>query len=220
MPERHGLSVPAADAQVAGRLGAAALARLLARPDRTGREALGDALRSLRTAMRLGWQVESNWTDPMLFLVYSVAKPVASVLILVVMLEVVSGGSARPEYRSFVVVGSSLWSFVFGGLAGLAWSVLDDRERYRTLKYLYVSPNSLLVMLLGRGTARIAIAGMGVLITLAMGIAFLGVPFDPTAVDWPVSVLAMAIGFVAIVALGVALAAVCLQTRQGIVVLP
>ena len=62
--------------------------------------------------------------------------------------------------RAFVVVGSALWSFVVAGIAGLAWSVLDDRERYRMLKYLYVSPNSLLVLLLGRGAARIGIGNM------------------------------------------------------------
>ncbi len=61
-------------------------------------------------------------------------------------------------------------------MAGLAWSVLDDRERYRMLKYLYISPNSLLVVLLGRGTARIAIAGMGAVITLAIGVAVPGRP--------------------------------------------
>lgn len=192
----------------------AVLAGSRARPDRSGRASVADALRTLRTAMRLGWRTESNWTDPVLFLIYSVAKPVASVLILLVMLEVVSGGSAQPQFRSFVVVGSSLWAFVVGGMAGLAWSVLDDRERYRMLKYLYVSPNSLLIVLLGRGAARIAIAGMGAVITLAMGVLFLGVPFDATAVNWPMAILTMAIGLVAIVALGIALAAVCLQTRQ------
>jgi len=187
---------------------------LRARPDRSTRESVADGWRAMRTAVKLGWQTESNWTDPILFLIYSVAKPVASVLILVVMLAVISGGNAQPEYRAFVVVGSSLWAFVFGGVAGLAWSVLDDRERYRMLKYLYISPNSLLVVLLGRGTARIAIAGMGALITLAVGIVFLGVPFQATAVAWPVVTIAMAIGLVAIVSLGVVLAAVCLQTRQ------
>ena len=72
------------------------------------------------TAARIGWQTESNWTDPLLFTIYSVAKPLASVLILLFMLQVISGGNAQPEYRAFVVVGSALWSFVIGGVAGLA----------------------------------------------------------------------------------------------------
>ena len=104
--------------------------------------------------------MEANWTDPILFFIYSVAKPLASALILVVMLDVISGG-AKPEYRAFVVVGSALWSFVLSGIAGLAWMVLDDRERYRMLKYVYVSPSDFLVVLLGRGVARIARRGDG-----------------------------------------------------------
>src|SRR6185503_8163652 len=53
----------------------------------------GDVMRSFRTSTQLGWQMEANWTDPLLFFIYSVAKPVASALILVFMLEVISGGS-------------------------------------------------------------------------------------------------------------------------------
>lgn len=185
-----------------------------ATPIRTSRQSLRDARRAFTTAARIGWQTESNWTDPLLFLIYSVAKPLASVLILVFMLQVISGGLARPEFRSFVVVGSALWSFVMGGTAGLAWSLLDDRERYRMLKYLYLSPNSLLVVLLGRAAARLAVAAMGALITLVVGVAFLGVTLDVARVDWLLLVPAMVLGFISIVALGIVLAAVCLQTRQ------
>src|SRR4029453_4675322 len=103
---------------------------------------------------------------------------------------------------------------VLSGISGLAWTVLDDRERYRMLKYVYVSPSDFLVVLLGRGVARIAVGGMGALITLGVGVAVLGVPFDITRVDWPLFVVVMAMGLAAIIAIGVMLAAICLQTRQ------
>jgi ABC-2 type transport system permease protein len=180
---------------------------------RTRGRGFTDLRRSFGTATRLGWQMEANWTDPILFFIYSVAKPVASALILVVMLDVISGG-ARPEFRAFVVIGSALWAFVISGIAGLAWSVLEDRERYRMLKYIYVSPSDFLVVLLGRGVARVAVGGMGALITLAVGVVALGVPFDATRVDWPLLVATMALGLTAIVAVGVVMAAVCIQSRQ------
>jgi ABC-2 type transport system permease protein len=173
----------------------------------------GEILRSFSVAARLGWQMEANWTDPILFFIYSVAKPVSSALILVFMLEVISGGS-RPEFRAFVVIGSALWSFVVSGIAGLAWSVLDDRERYRMLRYVYVSPSDFLVVLLGRGLARIAVGAMGAAITLAVGVVALGVPFDPTRIDWPLLAVVMALGLGSIIAIGIVLAAICLQTRQ------
>jgi ABC-2 type transport system permease protein len=70
------------------------------------------------------------------------------------MVNVISGGSAA--LRSFVVVGSALWAFVASGVVGLGQSILNDRERYRMLRYLYVSPSNFLVVIIGRGVARVA----------------------------------------------------------------
>jgi ABC-2 type transport system permease protein len=172
-----------------------------------------DLLRSFRTAASLGWKMEANWTDPVLFFIYSVAKPVASALILVFMLQVIAG-PAGIALRPFVIVGSALWSFVVSGVAGLAWAVLDDRERYRMLKYIYVSPSSFLTILLGRGLARLAVGAMGAGITLAVGVVVLGVPFNPFVVDWPLLAIVLVLGVITICALAVVMAAVCLQTRQ------
>ncbi len=44
-----------------------------------------EALRSFKVAAWLGWQIESNWTDPFLFAVYSIIKPLSSAAILVIM---------------------------------------------------------------------------------------------------------------------------------------
>ncbi|MFL5756301.1 MAG: ABC transporter permease [Chloroflexota bacterium] len=180
------------------------------RPDGHGPR---DTVRSFRTAATLGWRIEANWTDPTLFLIYSVAKPLAAALLLIVMLDVVGGAAAR-QLRGFVIVGSALWAFVQSGMSGLAQAVLEDRERYRMLKYLCVSPEGLVVLLLGRGAARILIGAFAAAITLVFGIAFVGVRFDPLGIDWLLLVSASAIGFVSIVALGMAMAAVCLQSRQ------
>lgn len=172
-----------------------------------------DAWQAFTTSTRLGWQMEANWTDPFLFFIYSVAKPLSAALILVVMLDIISGG-ADPAYRAFVVVGTALWAVVLAGISGLAWTILDDRERYRMLKYVYVSPSEFLVVLLGRGMARLSVGAMGGIITIAVGILALGVPFDPASVDWLLFVVVMVLGFGAVTAIGVLLAAICLQTRQ------
>lgn len=172
------------------------------------------AFRSYRTAVRLGWMIEASWTDPFLFFIYSVAKPIASALILVFMVDVISGGRADATIRAFVVIGTALWSFVTTGIAGLAQSVLEDRERYRMLKYLYVSPNEFFVLMLGRGTARIGIAAFAAAITLGFGVVVLGIPFDIGRVDWVLLLLSMGLGLVGVLALAVLLAATIMQTRQ------
>jgi ABC-2 type transport system permease protein len=181
---------------------------------RRGRsERSGERLRAFLTATRLGWQMEANWTDPLLFFIYSVAKPVSAALILIVMLQVI-GGEATARYRGFVVVGTALWSVVLSGVAGLAWAILDDRERYRMLKYLYVSPAALFVVLVGRGGARLAAGAMGTAVALLFAVIVLGLRIDVARVDWLLLVVSLVLGLVPIIALGMMLAAVCLQTRQ------
>ena len=182
-------------------------------PARAEGAGVSDTIRHLRTALLLGWRVESNWTDPTLFVIYTIVKPVASLLLLVVMISII-GGTANDDYRAFVVLGSALWSMLVAGIAGPAWSVLEDRERYRMLKYLYVSPARLIVMLIGRGGALLAAGAMGTAVALVFSVIVLGLRVDPARVDWLLLAVSLLLGLVPIVALGVVLAAICLQTRQ------
>jgi len=182
-------------------------------PARARRHGAGEVWRSFRAAVGLGWQIEGNWTDPVLFFIYSVAKPVSAALILVFMVNVISS-TPSPALRGFVVVVSALWSFVISGIQGLAQSILEDRERYRMLKYVYVSPSDFGIVVLGRGVARLLVGAMGAAIVIAVGVVFLGVPFDPGRIDWPLLLASMILGLVAIIALGVVMAAVCMQSRQ------
>jgi ABC-2 type transport system permease protein len=170
-------------------------------------------LRTFIAALRISWVMESDWTDPVLFLIYTVAKPLGSLLLLVAMLEIV-GGSGKAELRSFIVVGSVLWSIVLSGLSGPAWMILDAREFSQTLKYVYVAPGSLLSGVLGRGVAQMAIGSMASVITLAVGVLVLSVPLTIDRIDWPLLAATTLIGVPAILAIGLMLAAVCLQTRQ------
>lgn len=204
-----GVARPSGPDPVAGALGS----RQGFSPERTRGGGTTEAWRTFATAVRLGWSMEANWTDPALFMIYSVAKPVSAALILVAMLEVVGGASTR-EYRSYVVTGSALWAFVTSGIAGLAWSILDDRERYRMVKYVYVSSSNFLLFLVGRAVARALVGAVGAVITLAFGVVLLGVRFDPMAVDWLALAAVSAIGIVVVVSIGVLMAAIVLQTRQ------
>ncbi len=157
--------------------------------------------------------MESNWADPTLFAIYTVIRPISSMLLLTVMVQIV-GGSSDSTARTFVILGSALWAMLVSGLAGPAWSVLEDRERYRTLKYLYVSAATFLVLLAGRGGARLLTGAMGTAVALVFAVVLLGLRIDPTAVNWPLLAVSMLLGLPPVLALGIVLAAVCLQTRQ------
>jgi len=171
---------------------------------------LADSWRSFKTAIRLGWAIESNWSDPFLFAVYTMAKPLAAAGILVVMFQVISQGR-NPEFLQFLVVGSALWNVVFGVMAGLVQSILEDRERYRMIKYVVVTPTSLFPFLLGRSLARVIVSFVAVVLTLVVGVIFLGIRLEP---DLLYLVPAMVVGVLSVVGLGIFMAGWCLQLRQ------
>ena len=171
---------------------------------------LADAWRSFRTAIGLGWAIESNWSDPFLFAVYTVAKPLAAALILVVMVQVITQGQAT-EFIQFMIVGSALWNVVFGVMGGLVQSILEDRERYRMMKYVVVTPSSLFPFLLGRSLARVIVSFVAVALTLLIGVVFLGVELRPNLLYL---VPATVIGVLGVIAIGVFMAGWCLQLRQ------
>jgi ABC-2 type transport system permease protein len=170
---------------------------------------LRDAWKSFRTAIGLGWAIESNWSDPFLFAVYTVAKPVSAALILVLMFQVISGGRAG-EFLEFLVVGSALWNLVFGIMSGLVLSIMEDRERYRMMKYVVLTPTSLFPFLLGRSLARALISLVAVGVTLVVGVVLLGVDLRPTLMIVPATFF----GLLAVLALAVLMAGFCLQLRQ------
>jgi len=171
---------------------------------------LADAWRSFRTAIGLGWAIESNWSDPFLFAIYTMAKPLAAAGILVVMFQVITQGQ-NTEFLQFLIVGSALWNVVFGVMSGLVQSILEDRERYRMMKYVVVTPSSLFPFLLGRSLARVLLSFVAVVLTMAVGVVFLGVELRPNVLYL---VPATVLGVMAVIALGVFMAGWCLQLRQ------
>lgn len=171
---------------------------------------LGDTWRTFRTAIGLGWAIESNWSDPFLFAVYTIAKPLAAALILVVMFQVITGGQGT-DFLQFMIVGSALWNIVIGVISGMVQSILEDRERYRMIKYVVVTPTSLFPFLIGRSLARVLISLVAVVLTLLVGVVFLGVEIRPQ----PAYLAAASVlGLFAVMALGIAMAGWCLQLRQ------
>jgi ABC-2 type transport system permease protein len=169
-----------------------------------------DMWRTFRTAIGLGWAIESNWSDPFLFAVYTIAKPLAAALILVVMFQVITGGQGT-EFLQFMIVGSALWNVVFGVMSGMVQSILEDRERYRMIKYVVVTPTSLFPFLIGRSLARVLISLVAVALTLLVGVVFLDIRLQPNLL---ILVPATALGLVAVMALGIGMAGWCLQLRQ------
>jgi ABC-2 type transport system permease protein len=169
--------------------------------------------RSFVPAAWLGWQVESNWTDPFVFFVFSILKPIASVLILVFMYHAVSRTGSNSPIYSYIYIGNAFYIYVGAVMSGGSYSILDDRERYRTLKYIYIAPVSIPVYLFGRAVARFTTGTIAVAITLVAGVVFFKVPINPAIANWPMLLAAMALGVLCLTFMGITLGAWTLTLR-------
>ena len=170
--------------------------------------------RSFKTATWLGWKIESNWTDPFLFFIYSVIKPLAGAGILVVMYSIISQGNLGKPLFAYIFIGNAFFQFVASVMTGVSWAIIDDREDYRTLKYLYTAPLSMPWYLMGRAIARIIIAVFSVILTLAVGFIFLQVPFNPAIIDWPLLLVTLVVGIFMLAMIGLLLAGASLAMAQ------
>lgn len=169
--------------------------------------------RALRASFWLGWLIESNWLDPLLFFIYMVARPLGSALILVFMFFVVAQGRSGPMLH-FFLIGSAFWPFVLMGFQGLGTAVIADREHYRMLKYVYIAPAGLLVFLAGRGLSRLASASAATAVTLAVGVAFLELPLRLEPGGLALLLLATALGWLAILGMALGLAGLILNLTE------
>jgi ABC-2 type transport system permease protein len=181
--------------------------------------AMSARLARLRTAAWLGWQVESNWADPVLFLIYVVARPLAVSLMLVAMYRAVRTTAMAPALFAGFYVANAFHAYADRLIIGLGWAVFEEREEYETLKYVVVSPTGLFTYLVGRSGVKYTMGTASVLITLLVGWFGLGVRWDWTAVRVAPLLVSLALGLVSALALGLLVAGVgLLLTRRAILV--
>jgi ABC-2 type transport system permease protein len=173
-----------------------------------------ESIRSLKMAAWLGWQIESNWATPFLFAIYSIAKPVAGALILVLMYTVIAQGGLQNPLFPQIFVGNAFYIYVAMVLMGVSEAVIEDREHYGMLKYMYVAPLNIHAYLLGRGVAQALVATMAVLITLFFGIIVLGIQIPPAGIDWGMLFGAWLFGLAGVAFQGILLGGVCLITAR------
>lgn len=170
-----------------------------------------ESFRSFRMATWLGWQVESNWTDPFLFAIYVIIKPLASAAILVVMYSIITNGNYDSPLFPYIYLGNAFYIYVGSVMTGVSWAVIEDREHYKTLKYMYIAPISIPFYLLGRGVSRFLIGTVAVIVTLAAGTLFLHLPLDLMQVNWGLFFVSLLIGVTLLAMIGLLLASITLM---------
>lgn len=170
-----------------------------------------DAARSLIASARLAWAIEGNWAEPFFLLVYLIIRPLAFLGLFLAVLSI--GGALNPASIGFVVVGQAIFQIVGAAMQGPTHALLDDRERYRTIRYIFATPSSLLPVSIGRALVKALIAAISAVIVISVG-ALIGMPMRAGGPDLPLLLVVMTLGLASIVGLGVALGAVCVQLRN------
>lgn len=176
---------------------------------------IADHARALRCASWLGWQLDSNWANPWLFVLYVLVKPVCGSLLLVCMYWAArAAGGGAPEFLAFVYVSSACFLLVAGVACGMSQAVVADRESYGMLKFVRISPVSLRTYLVGRGLSRAGQAAVGAVVTLLLGLALFpelraALAEPGVAVGW--LLVHLVLGLAMLVALGLILAGALLN---------
>jgi len=166
--------------------------------------------RSFKNAAWLGWQIESNWTDPFLFAIYSIIKPISSAAILVVMYSIITQGDFESPIFPYIYLGNAFYIYVGAVMAGISWAIIDDREHYKTLKYMYVAPIHIPTYLFGRGVAKFLVGTMSVIITILFGVLFLHLTIVWSEVNWLLFFVSLLVGVIMLAMMGLLLAGVTL----------
>jgi ABC-2 type transport system permease protein len=174
-------------------------------------------LRTLRLAAWLGWQLETNWASPWLFAVYMIVKPVCGSLMLVCMFYAARQVARVPvEFLPYLYVSNACFGLVGTMMFGLSYAVVRDREHYRMLKYVYISPAHFQTYFLGRGAARGLEGTVGGVLNIAVGLFLFADLRGAVEVDVAWLLVYLLIGALMLWACGMILAAACLNmSRNG-----
>lgn len=188
-----------------------------------------EPFRTLRWSAWLGWQIESNWADLKLFVLYLVVKPISGSLVLVCMFFAAkyaselaeSGGSVGRvpiEFLPYVYVSNACYGLVSTIMFGMSYVVISDRESYRMLKYIFISPAQFQAYFVGRGLARFFEGFVGGVITILAGlcIPIIRDALPANQVNVPLLLVYLSIGTVMLWSCGMILASAMLNmSRSG-----
>ncbi len=179
--------------------------------------AVTDFVRSARESFWVGWKIESNWTDPVLFATYRIVQPLASLLIVAFIVIIGSSAPGAGLQRLFlaqIIVGNAFFVYVVQVMMTMGWLVHTDRSRYEVLKNIYISPGTLHPYLVGRGLVSVVNATISVLVTLLFSVAIfngvlnLGIPLNLLNVNLVMLLPAVVLGIASLIAVGYILCAV------------
>jgi ABC-2 type transport system permease protein len=183
--------------------------------------AVSTVLRTIKQAIWVGWKVETNWADPLVFSIYYLVRPLAGLLIVGFIFIIGSmGGVLNPDYFAFMFIGNSFFVYVTQIMLTMSMLIHDDRSHYEVLKHVYLTPGSLSWYIIGRALNGVLNASISLVLTLGLGVlifqGLLGVniPINWLTINLPLMLMTMVLGIVCFIGMGFILSAINIMTSR------
>jgi len=176
----------------------------------------------VKQAIWLGWKIDTNWADPLVFAIYYLIRPLAGLLIVGFIFLIGSsvGGTFNPDYFAFMFIGNSFFIYVVQIMMSMSILIHEDRSHYEVLRHIYLTPGSLRWYILGRALNGVLNATISLVLTLGFGLlifqGLLGVqmPINWLGIDFPLLALNLFIGMFCFLALGFMLCGINIMTSR------
>jgi ABC-2 type transport system permease protein len=184
--------------------------------------AVNAILRTIKQAIWVGWKVETNWADPLIFAIYYLIRPLAGLLIVgfIFIIGSAAGGAFSPEYFAFMFIGNSFFIYVLQIMITMSMLIHDDRAHYEVLKHIYLAPTSWSWYIIGRALNGVLNASISLVLTLGFGVlifqGLLGVqiPINWIGIDYPLLALSLVLGIICFIAMGFVLCSINIMTSK------
>jgi ABC-2 type transport system permease protein len=185
--------------------------------------AVNAILRTIKQAIWVGWKVETNWADPLVFAIYYLIRPIAGLLIVGFIFLIgsyASGGALNPDYFAYMFIGNSFFIYVVQIMMTMTMLIHEDRAHYEVLKHIYLTPGSLSWYIVGRALNGVMNASISLLLTLGFGVlvfqGLLGVqiPINWLGTDFSLLTLSLVLGIVCFMAIGFILCGINIMTSK------
>jgi len=184
--------------------------------------AVSTIFRSVKQAIWVGWKVETNWADPLVFSIYYVIRPLAGLLIVgfVFIIGSAVAGSFKPEYFAYMFIGNTFFIYVLQVTMTMSFLIHEDRSHYEVLKHIYLAPGSLRYYILGRALNGAMNASISLVLTIGLGVLIfqrllgINIPIDWLSVNYPAVLLSLVIGTLCMISIGFVFSGINLLTSR------
>jgi len=191
--------------------------------------AVGTILRTIKQAMWVGWKVETNWADPLVFAIYYLIRPVAGLLIVGFIFLIGSAavsGTVDSVLFTYLFIGNSFFIYAIQVMMTMTMLIHEDRAHYEVLKHIYLAPGSLSWYIVGRALNGVMNASVSLLLSLGLGVAIfqyglgINIPINWLSINWGLLGLGLLFGIICFMGIGFILCGITIMTSKVQFMLP